>query len=98
MPAQANELLLRMARKYVWWKTPEDTLAQPQRVIAQVMDLGEFGDVNQMAEILGEDRLREVLVHAEPGQFRERSWEYWHYRLDLVEPEHVPPMPKRTFT
>lgn len=97
MPSDANQLLLRLAQKYVWWKTPQESLAFPQLVIAQVMNLGEFGDVNQMAEVVGSDRLKDVLCHAEPGQFSERSWEYWHYRLGLAEPERVPELPRRVF-
>lgn len=40
-----GELLKRMARKYIWWKTPEDTVATPQRVMAQVMDIGASAEV-----------------------------------------------------
>src|SRR5208282_5599407 len=97
MPSEATELLLGLAKKYLWWKVPQESLIRPQRIIAQVMDLGEFGDVKRMAETLGDDQLRNAILHAEPGQFRERSWEYWHYRLGMAEPEHVPTMPRRTF-
>ena len=41
--------------------------------------------------------LREVLAHAEAGQFNERSWAYWHYRLGLARVNQVPAMPVRTF-
>jgi hypothetical protein len=95
MPSDANQLLLRLAQKYLWWKTPQESLAFPRRVIAQVMNLGEFGDVNKLAEVIGNDRLLDALRHAEPGQFSERSWEYWHYRLGLAEPEKVPHLPRR---
>jgi hypothetical protein len=97
MPSEATELLLGLAKKYVWWKTPQESLAKPQRIIAQVMDLGEFEDVKEMAETLGDDQMRHAILHAEPGQFSERSWEYWHYRLGLAEPEKVPHLPRRVF-
>jgi hypothetical protein len=97
MPADATELLLRLAQKYVWWKTPHESLPWPQRIIAQVMDIGEFEDVRQLTEMLGDDQLRDVLAHAEPGQFREQSWEYWHYRLGMAASESMPMMPRRTF-
>ena len=42
-----------------------------------------------------EDLVREVLSHAEAGQFDERSWAYWHYRLGLARVGHVPPLPVR---
>jgi hypothetical protein len=97
MTAETNELLLRFAQKYVWWKSPRESLKSPRRLIAQVMDLGEFGDVNDLAEAMGDDPLVDALSHAEPGQFSERSWEYWHYRLGLSDPEKVPHLPRRVF-
>jgi hypothetical protein len=97
MSPEANQLLLRLAKRYVWWKTPEESLTMPRRLIAQVMNLGEFGDVRELAQTLGDDELLDALIHAEPGQFCERSWEYWHYRLGLAEPDKVPALPRRAF-
>ena len=34
-----SELLEKFARKYIWWKTPEDAIARPERIVAQVMDV-----------------------------------------------------------
>lgn len=85
------------ARKYVWWKTPDEAVALPQRVIAQVMNLGEYDDMLALASEVGDDVLREVLAQAEAGQFNARSWHYWHYRLGLAEVDQVPPMPVRRF-
>ena len=91
-----HAILKRFAVKYVWWKTPDEALRQPERIIAQVMNIGDYDDVVEMAEKIGEDRLRRVLPHAEIGQFNERSWAYWHYRLGLAQPEQaVPALPKR---
>jgi hypothetical protein len=44
---------------------------------------------------LGENTLQAVLARAEAGQFNERSWHYWHYRLGLARPGAVPPLPVR---
>ena len=30
--------LKELARKYVWWKSPDEALRTPQRIIAQVMN------------------------------------------------------------
>lgn len=87
--------LKRLAAKYVWWKTPDDAVRQPERVVAQVMDIGDYGDVQKLANQAGDDYLRQVLVRAETGQFSERSWIYWHYRLGLSRPGNVPPIPRR---
>lgn len=69
----------------------------PDRVAAQVMNLGAFEDLTTMVEAAGEDYLRGVLSRAEVGQLNPRSWHYWHYRLGLAEYGRVPvpPMPVR---
>ena len=92
-----QEGLKPLASKYVWWKTPEEAVAMPERVIAQVMNIGDYPDVQTLVTQVGDDVLREVLAHAEAGQFNERSWAYWHYRLGLASADHVPPLPVRKF-
>ena len=89
------EALKPYAKKYIWWKAPDEAVAMPERVIVQVMNIGDYDDVQSLAELVGDDILRRVLVHAEIGQFTERSWAYWHYRLGIAEAEILPPMPKR---
>ncbi len=69
----------------------------PQRVIAQVMNIGDYTDVQLLASQVGDDVLRQVLAHAQAGQFNERSWTYWHYRLGLASVDHVPALPVRRF-
>jgi len=87
--------LAAMARRYHWWLSPEDALNYPERIVALVMNIGSFRDAAGLAETLGEDALRAVLKGAEAGQFNERSWHYWHYRLGLAQPGRVPPLPVR---
>ena len=67
----------------------------PERVIAQVMNIGDYADVQTLVSAVGDEVLREVLTHAEAGQFNERSWAYWHYRLGLSNVDQVPPLPVR---
>lgn len=83
------------AGKYIWWMTPDEAVAKPERVIAQVMNIGDYPDVQALVAQVGDEVLREVLAHAEAGQFNERSWAYWHYRLGLSSVDHVPPLPLR---
>ncbi len=89
------DTLKPLARKYIWWKTPDEAVLIPERVIAQVMDIGDYSDVQFLASQVGDEVLREVLIHAQPGQFSERSWTYWHYRLGLCAVDHVPALPSR---
>jgi hypothetical protein len=89
------EALKPFATKYLWWKTPEEAVMLPERVIAQVMDIGDYADVQALAGLVGDEVLRNVLNHAKIGWFNERSWFYWHYRLGLSSIDQVPPMPRR---
>ena len=88
-------LLTEFAQRYIWWKSPEEAMAYPARVVAQVMNIGVFQDAARLAEALGDEGLRAVLRQAEAGQFNARSWHYWHYRLGLAAPGEVPPLPVR---
>ena len=87
--------LTPFVRKYIWWMTAEEAVTMPERVVAQVMNIGDYDDVQALATLAGDDYLRAVLRRAEIGQFTPRSWAYWHYRLGLAAPDHVPPMPAR---
>lgn len=88
-------LLFTFAKKYIWWKTPEEAIQNPERVIAQVMNIGDYDDVQYLVEKVDEATLKNVLMNSEIGQFNERSWHYWCYRLDLASLDNMPPMPKR---
>jgi len=90
------DTLKPLASKYIWWKSPEEAMAMPERVIAQVMNLGDHADIQSLAKQLGDEVLRKVLTHAQAGEFNERSWTYWHYRLGLSNAEQVPVMPHRS--
>jgi len=61
------------------------------------MNIGDYADVQVLAKSVGDDVLREVLSHAEAGQFNARSWAYWHYRLGLADVDDVPALPRRRF-
>jgi hypothetical protein len=92
-----RDALKPLARRYVWWKTPDEAVAMPERVIAQLLNIGDYADVQAMVEQVGDDVLRDLLQTAQAGQFNERSWAYWHYRLGPAKLEQVPPMPVRRF-
>lgn len=82
---------------YIWWKTAQEALEFPDRLIAKVMTLGEYDDICRLIETVGKERLLHVLQHAEAGEFDARSWAYWHYKLTNIKHGDVPPMPKRNF-
>jgi len=97
LPRRQRDLLRRLAARYLWWETVERALRHPDQIVAQTMALGDFADVLELERRLGRDRMRRVLLRAAPGQFDERSWAFWHYRLGLARPEQVPQRPRRTF-
>jgi hypothetical protein len=87
--------LRSLASKYIWWQLPDEAVAMPKRVIARVMNIGDYADVEPLASQVGNEVLRDVLIHAEIGQFSAHSWAYWHYRLGLARVGNLPPMPMR---
>lgn len=97
MEVPASPVWLRLAKRYIWWQAPEEALQAPHRVIAQVMNLGTLPDIATLRELVDDATLRQVLAEADPGQFSNRSWHFWHQVLggpDLVD---VPPLPERQF-
>lgn len=92
----APDLLTKLAAKYIWWKTPDEAMRYPRRVITQVMNIGDYGDVQDLAHALGNEALIEALRRADAGEFSEKSWVYWHLRLGLCPPQgSTPPRPVR---
>ena len=84
-----------LAEKYCWWKSSQEALRYPQRIVAAVMDKGTSDDIKVLRTIVGDDELRETLDHAESGQSRAKSWAYWQYRLNHRYGLSLPPLPQR---
>ena len=89
--------LAPLARKYLWWESPEKALQDRRRLIAQVMDIGTHADAETLRTALGDETLRQALRDARAGEFNRRSWHYWHLVLGLAETHAVPPLPRRKF-
>ncbi|MEO7729414.1 MAG: hypothetical protein ABIY55_00455 [Kofleriaceae bacterium] len=86
------DVLLALARRYVWWQPPEQTLARPARLPCQLMQLGTLEDISSARDVLGDDAFRAALRDAPPGILDARSWNFWHLVL-LHQPP--PPCPER---
>ena len=89
---ERERILLELARRYVWWKAPEEAVRHPVHVLCQVMQLATYEDVERALSMLGEDAFRAALGDAPPGVLDDRSWTYWHLRLLGTAP---PPLPRR---
>jgi len=87
--------LLALAKRHIWWLSPEEAIEYPKRVYAMVMDRGSLEDMQELISIVGEETLRQTLREADAGQFRPISWSYWQFRLNHLYGESLPPMPKR---
>lgn len=79
-----------MARRLMWWKSPDQALADPHRLLAQVMVLGTADDIGVARRHFSEDDFRRVLERPPPGVFDPRSWAYWHLMLGLETPKEIP--------
>ena len=84
--------LLSIARRLIWWMTPEEGLSYPSLFLAQVMTLGTWDDVQQVIGEFGEEAFRAILLQPPPGIFDAPAWHYWHRRFGL---EPIPPLPQR---
>lgn len=91
----SSVLMKRMAHRYIWWQPSEVSIRDPQRVIAQVMDVGTLEDIQALAGAVGRNTLVGVLKQAQPGWFRPRSWAFWHTALELATAGRIPPIPSR---
>lgn len=88
----SSDVLLELARRYVWWLPPDDALARPHLLLCQLMQLGTAEDVRLARSLVGDDAFRDALQSAPPGVLDAKSWNFWHLVL-LHQPP--PPLPSR---
>jgi hypothetical protein len=94
----AREVIAGFGRKYLWWKPVGDQPHSEERIIAQTMNLGTHDDIFLLEETVGTPRLVEIMLHAQPGWFSERSWELWRGRLYFANGAAIPDKaPRRSF-
>ena len=91
-----NNKLLKIAQKYVWWKTPQETLSDQNHFVAQVMTIGTIEDCFWLLDFLGVPAFIDAIKNPPIGVFNGRAWAYWHYKLGLIEAGDIlPSLPKR---
>lgn len=83
-----------VAKRVVWFKTPEDALLETKLFLAHVMTYGTLSDITTTLRYFLESALEAVLDDPPPGIFDLRSWTYWNVRYRR---EPVPDLPKRNF-
>ncbi len=82
--------LEEVAKRLIWWKTPNEALADPRRFLAQVMVFGNVEDVLAARRRFPEAEWRAVLAEPPTGLFDPRSWAYWHLVFGLEKPTAPP--------
>ena len=82
-----------LARRYVWWQSPSQTLADSAKLLCQILNIGTAEDYLAALEIWGEQAFRDALRNALPGALDDRSWAFWHRYYGM----EIPPPPRRSF-
>jgi hypothetical protein len=96
--ASDRDLIAELGRKYIWWAPIGDKSHTPERIIAQVMNMGTYEDIRRLETALGFERLADVMLQAAPGWISPRSWSFWHGRLARETTTAIPAEPpRRTF-
>jgi hypothetical protein len=90
--------IAEFGRKYLWWEPIDGQPHSEHRIIAQTMNLGTYDDILLLEQTVGKCRLVEIMLHAEPGWFSDRSWEFWRGRLSFATGAAIPDeAPRRSF-
>ena len=85
--------LIRVARKVVWYDSPEEALSDLPAFLVQVMIYGSPADVRAVEQHVPLEEFRRVLENAPAGVFTKHLWQRWHERFGMP----VPPLPRRHF-
>lgn len=93
-PLPRTPEMFRVAKRVVWFKDPDETIADPVHFLAHVMTYGMEEDLRVVLQVVGDEALCEALQHAGPGIFDQRSWAYWNLRCG-IPPDT--PLPVRRF-
>ena len=84
--------LLHVAHEVVWFKEPEETLADERFFLAHVMTYGTIEEIAVVKKYFTPAQFREALENAPAGVFDPRSWACWNTMFDRVP---VPELPRR---
>ena len=76
----------RLARTYVWWQEPALTLAEPSKLLRQILRLGRPEDCVLAEQIWGEEAMRRALIEARSGEIDAKSEHFWRLRFGLTDP------------
>jgi hypothetical protein len=81
-----------VARRIVWFESPEEALADPVRFMAYAMARATHEDMKVIRRYVDDADFREALEKAPPGIIDRRSWAYWNSKMGRYP---APPLPAR---
>ena len=84
------EFLSELEQKFFWWEPVGSQPRSEARILAQAMSMAGFDEMLRLEQVIGPDRLVEVMLEAEPGWIDERSWEFWRGRLTRATGRRIP--------
>lgn len=84
--------LIGVAKRVVWFESPEESLREPKRFLAYLMTNGTLEEILIAKNYFSDDDFRSALHDAPPGIFDIRSWTYWNLVYGC---DPVPPLPQR---
>jgi hypothetical protein len=87
------EDLLRVAKRVVWFQSPENTLSNTTLFLAHVMTYGTLEDIVTAMKHYPDSDFQAVLNAPPVGVFDKRSWTYWNLYYHHTP---VPPLPQRS--
>lgn len=93
-PIPVTPETLAVARRIVWFESPEKALADPVRFMAYAMTYALPEDMRFIRRYVSDDDFRDALDHAPAGIVDPRSWAYWNSKMGRYPP---PPHPVRRF-
>jgi hypothetical protein len=83
--------LKQVAKRLIWWQSPEIAIKDTKRLMTQVMEYGNLEDVQAMFYFFSREEIIDALDNPLPGVMTEKSWRFWHIYFN----KPVPPLPKR---
>ena len=77
----------RLAKTFAWWQDAPLTLAEPRRLLCQILRYGRPEDYVAAEKIWGVEALRRALLDARPGEIDAKSEHFWRLRFGLPSSE-----------
>ncbi len=84
--------LLAVAKRIVWFGTPEEALEFPLRFLTYAMTYATNEDIEIIKKYFSDDEFKAALDDPAPGIFDQSSWAKWNQHYGRTP---VPPLPKR---